>query len=69
MTQLITLLLFIHFAIALQCYKYAQIKGYPVKTFTVLGLVPYFNVVFPAARKLSRPAQAATLIPPCYLAY
>ena len=45
MTQLITLLLFIHFVIALQCYKYAQIKGYPVKTFTVLGLVPYFNVV------------------------
>ena len=45
MTQLVMLLLIIHFAIAYQCYRYANIKGYPVKVFTVLGCVPYFNLV------------------------
>ncbi len=45
MTQLVVLLLLMHFAIAFQCYRYAHIKGYPVRVFTVLGLVPYFNLV------------------------
>lgn len=45
MTQLVILLLIIHLAIAYQCYRYAHIKGYPVKVFTTLGCVPYFNLV------------------------
>ncbi|WP_372761952.1 hypothetical protein [Pseudoalteromonas sp.] len=45
MTQLVVFLLLMHFAIAFQCYRSAQFKGYPVRVFTVLGLVPYFNLV------------------------
>jgi len=45
MTQLIVLLLLIHFTIAYQCHRYAYNKGYPISTFTVLGLIPYFNLV------------------------
>ncbi|UOB73253.1 hypothetical protein [Pseudoalteromonas sp. APM04] len=45
MAQLVILLLIIHFIIAYQCYRYSSLKGYPVKVFTVLGCVPYFNVV------------------------
>ncbi|WP_404341378.1 hypothetical protein [Pseudoalteromonas mariniglutinosa] len=45
MTQLIVLLLIINSAIAYQCYRYATLKGYPVKVFTGLGLIPYFNLV------------------------
>jgi hypothetical protein len=45
MTQLVVLLLLIHFTIAYQCFRYANEKGYPVKVFTCLGLVPYFNLV------------------------
>ncbi|ASM51292.1 hypothetical protein PESP_a3486 [Pseudoalteromonas espejiana DSM 9414] len=45
MAQLIILLLVIHFIIAYQCYRYAQLKGYPVGVFSILGLVPYFNLV------------------------
>ncbi|KPM84228.1 hypothetical protein NH514_02670 [Pseudoalteromonas sp. ACER1] len=45
MTQLIVLLLIVNLGIAYQCYRNASLKGYPVKTFTGLGLVPYFNLV------------------------
>lgn len=45
MMQLVILLLIIHFIIAYQCYRYACIKGYPVKVFTILGCIPYFNLV------------------------
>ena len=45
MAQLVILLLIIHFIIAYQCYRYASLKGYPVKVFTALGCIPYFNVV------------------------
>jgi hypothetical protein len=45
MVQLVILLLIIHFAIAYQCHRYASVKGYPVKVFTVLGCMPYFNLV------------------------
>lgn len=45
MTQLLILLLIINAGIAFQCYRYADKKGYPVKIFTGLGLVPYFNLV------------------------
>ena len=45
MTQLIVLLLIVNLGIAYQCYRNATFKGYPVKTFTGLGLVPYFNLV------------------------
>lgn len=45
MTQLIILLLLVNLGITYQCYRYAGLKGYPVVTFTCLGLVPYFNLV------------------------
>lgn len=45
MLQLVILLLIIHFIIAYQCYRYSNLKGYPVKVFTLLGCLPYFNVV------------------------
>ena len=45
MTQLIVLLLVVNLGITYQCYRYAAQKGYPVKVFTGLGLVPYFNLV------------------------
>lgn len=45
MLQLIVLLLAVNLGIAFQCYRYANIKGYPVNIFTCLGLVPYFNLV------------------------
>ncbi|MFY8327112.1 MULTISPECIES: hypothetical protein [unclassified Pseudoalteromonas] len=45
MTQLIVLLLLVNLGITYQCYRYACLKGYPVTTFTCLGLVPYFNLV------------------------
>ncbi|WP_300419082.1 hypothetical protein [uncultured Pseudoalteromonas sp.] len=45
MTQLIVLLLIVNLGIAYQCYRNATFKGYPVKTFTGLGLVHYFNLV------------------------
>ncbi|MCQ8879423.1 hypothetical protein NQT69_15580 [Pseudoalteromonas shioyasakiensis] len=45
MAQLIVLLLLINLGITYQCYRYACLKGYPVFTFTCLGLVPYFNLV------------------------
>lgn len=45
MMQLVILLLVIHFAIMYQCYRYASSKGYPTRVFTVLGSVPYLNLV------------------------
>ncbi|MBQ4834277.1 hypothetical protein J8L70_13570 [Pseudoalteromonas sp. MMG010] len=45
MTQLVVLLLLIHVIIAYQCYRNAMAKGYPVKVFSCLGLIPYFNLV------------------------
>ncbi|HEA18130.1 hypothetical protein NDQ71_10335 [Pseudoalteromonas sp. KG3] len=45
MTQLIVLLLVVNLGITYQCYRYAERKGYPVTTFTCLGLIPYFNLV------------------------
>lgn len=45
MLSLSLFLLFANLAIAYQCYRYASNKGYPVKLFTALGLLPYFNLV------------------------
>ncbi|WP_152087094.1 hypothetical protein [Pseudoalteromonas sp. A25] len=45
MNQLVTFLFLINILIALQCYRNARSKGYPCKLFTVLGLIPYFNLV------------------------
>ncbi|MBS3797382.1 MULTISPECIES: hypothetical protein [unclassified Pseudoalteromonas] len=42
---LVTLLLCVNLFIAGQCYMHAKRKGYPVKLFLALGLVPYFNLV------------------------
>ncbi|MFC3033540.1 hypothetical protein ACFOEE_13515 [Pseudoalteromonas fenneropenaei] len=45
MFALLSFLLIANLFIALQCYKNAHVKGYPVKLFTFLGFVPYFNLV------------------------
>ncbi|WP_010364040.1 hypothetical protein [Pseudoalteromonas citrea] len=45
MLLLISFLLAVHFAIAQQCYRLSLNKGYPSKLFTILGLIPYFNLV------------------------
>ncbi|MCG7570593.1 hypothetical protein MHM89_11675 [Pseudoalteromonas sp. CNC9-20] len=45
MTALVTLLLSINMLIASQCYLHAKRKGYPVRLFLVLGVIPYFNLV------------------------
>ncbi len=45
MTSLLLLLLAANLIIAYHCYYYAVQKGYPIKFFGLLGLVPYFNLV------------------------
>ncbi|ALU44079.1 MULTISPECIES: hypothetical protein [Pseudoalteromonas] len=45
MVQLSIILLLIYVVIAVQCYRSASHKGYPKLFFTLLGLVPYFNLV------------------------
>ncbi|ATD07832.1 MULTISPECIES: hypothetical protein [Pseudoalteromonas] len=45
MLSLSLFLLLTNLLIAYQCYRYANTKGYPVKLFTGLGLLPYFNLV------------------------
>ncbi|WP_440055027.1 hypothetical protein ACSLBF_02390 [Pseudoalteromonas sp. T1lg65] len=45
MLSLSILLVVLNLLIAYQCYRYANLKGYPLKLFTVLGLIPYFNLV------------------------
>ncbi|MCF6435510.1 MULTISPECIES: hypothetical protein [Pseudoalteromonas] len=45
MSQLMIFLFIINILVAIQCYRNARLKGYPSKVFTILGLVPYFNLV------------------------
>jgi uncharacterized membrane protein (GlpM family) len=45
MLFLVTFLLILHCIIAFQCYQSTQKKGYPTFVFTVLSLIPYFNLV------------------------
>ncbi|OCQ20110.1 hypothetical protein [Pseudoalteromonas luteoviolacea] len=45
MFQFILFLSLVHCLIALQCYRCAKQKGYPTKLFTLLGFIPYFNLV------------------------
>lgn len=45
MLLLISILIVIHLVIALQCHVSAQKKGYPRLLFSILGMIPYFNLV------------------------
>ena len=45
MSIFISLLIICNLLIAYYCYINAKIKGYHVKVFTILGFVPYFNLV------------------------
>ena len=45
MTLFIALLLLTNALIGYYCYLKATLKGYPPLTFTLLGLLPYFNLV------------------------
>jgi hypothetical protein len=45
MFSLLSFLLIANVFIAYQCYKNAQLKGYPTKLFAGLGFIPYFNLV------------------------
>ncbi|GMM85694.1 hypothetical protein [Pseudoalteromonas sp. MTN2-4] len=45
MLLLVSFLLILHCTIAYQCYLSTQKKGYPTFVFTLLSLIPYFNLV------------------------
>lgn len=45
MTFLLLFLLIANLVIGYFCHFYAKQKGYPVLLFSILGLVPYFNLV------------------------
>ncbi|ALO41015.1 hypothetical protein [Pseudoalteromonas phenolica] len=45
MLLLVSFLLILHCAIAYQCYLSTHKKGYPTFVFTLLSLIPYFNLV------------------------
>ncbi|SFB78957.1 hypothetical protein [Pseudoalteromonas denitrificans] len=45
MTLFVVLLLLANGLITYYCYINAKMKGYPIITFSALGLLPYFNLV------------------------